>query len=45
VSPAWAEGKWQLPFLTTFVVPVIIFGLNLLNLLQNQETEPAPARG
>jgi len=43
-SPAWAQGKWQLPFLTTLVVPVIIFGLSLLNLLQNQDPVSAPAQ-
>ena len=31
VSPAWALGRWWLPFIATFALPVLVFALVLLN--------------
>lgn len=33
VSPAWALSAWEWPFLATFAVPVVAFGLSLVQVI------------
>ncbi len=35
-SPAWALGRWQWPFFTTFALPVFVFALTLMDVLSHQ---------
>jgi hypothetical protein len=45
-SRAWATGNWKLPFLTTFALPVLIFGLTLLDVYRvTQQYQTALAEG
>lgn len=36
-SRAWAMSNWKLPFLTTLALPVLVFGLSLLDLYHRRQ--------
>ena len=41
-SPAWALGAWKWPFLATFAVPVVVFGLSLLHVIRSAAKPQVP---